>query len=96
MSILSCPLEFHTVDGRMSSRLTGVGFLFLMSNAIEPAEKACLTFSVHLQCFLDIITRKVLTVVTLEEWLTAYSPSWESDDSELDPDQDSQARFLAI
>ena len=37
---------------------------------------------------------QVVTVVSVEEWLTCSSPGlWSDDSQELDPDQDSQARF---
>lgn len=38
---------------------------------------------------------KVVTVVTLDEWMTMRSPSWSEDSQELDPDEDSQAMFFS-
>ena len=38
---------------------------------------------------------KVVTVVTVDEWMTMRSPSWSEDSQELDPDEDSQAMFFS-
>lgn len=34
---------------------------------------------------------KVVTTVSVEEWMTIPSPSWSEDSQELDPNEDSQA-----